>query len=35
MSADIIPEQGEEALTPRNNPDLFGHEKAEAVLHGA
>ncbi|MBL6934732.1 MAG: DNA polymerase III subunit delta' [Alphaproteobacteria bacterium] len=35
MSADSIPEEGEEALTPRNNPDLFGHEKAESVLHGA
>ncbi len=35
MSADMIPEDGEEPLSPRNNPDLFGHEKAEAVLHGA
>lgn len=39
MSADDIPdnigEEGEETLSPRKNPDLFGHEKAEATLRAA
>ena len=35
MSADNIREDEEETLSPRNNPDLFGHEQAEGSLHAA
>ena len=35
MSAEDIGQEVEETLSPRNNPHLFGHKKAEATLRAA
>jgi DNA polymerase-3 subunit delta' len=35
MSAEYIVQEVEETLSPRNNPHLFGHKKAEATLRAA